>query len=78
MKTAISMPDAVFYAAEEFAKRARISRSELCTKAMVAYLKAHRARGLKEALNEVYGSERSEMDPVLAKMQAVSIFREEW
>ena len=78
MKTAISIPDAVFRSAEQFARTSKISRSSLYTKAIAEYVEKHRRRGITEALNEVHGKAPSKMDPVLAKLQQVSIFKEDW
>jgi metal-responsive CopG/Arc/MetJ family transcriptional regulator len=78
MKTAISIPDAVFRSAEQFARRSKMSRSELFTKAVAEYVEKHRHRGITEALDEVYGKTSSNMDPVLSKLQEVSIFNEDW
>ena len=50
-----------------------ISRSRLYTLAVEAYLKPHRTHGVKEALDEVYQSEASEMDPALRAMQDASV-----
>ena len=55
-----------------------MSRSELYTKAVAEYLEKHRQRGITEALNEVYSKAPSKMDPVLAQLQRISIFKEEW
>ncbi len=41
MKTAISLPDSVFEQAEALAQQMGVSRSELYTKALEAYLKRH-------------------------------------
>jgi len=78
MKTAISIPDKVFKSAEQFAKSSKISRSELYTKALTEYLKKHKEHHVTMALNEVYSKEISQMDPILAKLQNISIFAEEW
>ena len=78
MKTAISVPDEVFQSAEQLARTSRMSRSTLYTKAIVEYVQRHRRRGITEALNEVYGKAPSKMDPVLAKLQRISIFKEDW
>jgi metal-responsive CopG/Arc/MetJ family transcriptional regulator len=72
MKIAISIPDGVFHAAEQTAKRLSISRSALYTKAVEAFLEAHRTEGVTEKLNEVYGTEPACLDPLLARMQAAS------
>jgi metal-responsive CopG/Arc/MetJ family transcriptional regulator len=41
MKTAISLPDSVFEEAEALAQQLGLSRSELYTKALQAYLKKY-------------------------------------
>lgn len=78
MKTAISIPEPLFDAAERAAERLGVSRSRLYARAVEAYLKAHRAKGVKEALDAVYASETSNLDPALAMMQEASLWREEW
>ena len=66
MKSVISIPDALFSAAERAAKRQKISRSRFYAQAVEAYLKAQRAQGVKEALDAVYATEDSSLDPGLA------------
>lgn len=80
MKTAISLPDSLFEAAERLAGRMGISRSELFQRAMQAFLREHRDEGVTEALNHVYGlgSEEAHLDPVLEQLQLVSLPKEEW
>lgn len=80
MKTAISIPDSLFTAAEQLARRLGISRSELFQRAMRSYLKDHKNKGITEALNVVYPSEDTDqgLDPVLELLQGASIAREEW
>lgn len=80
MKTAISIPDSLFQAAERFAKQLGISRSELFQRAVQAFLQDHRQDGITEALNKVYqqAGERAELDPILKQLQEVSIAREKW
>ena len=78
MKTAISIPDAVFRSAERFAQQSKMSRSRLYTRAVAEYVEKHRQRGITEALNEVYRKTPSKMDPLLAKLQEMSIFKEDW
>ena len=78
MKTAISVPDAVFRSAERFARVSKMSRSQLYTKAVAEYVEKHRQQGITETLNEVYGKTLSKMDPLLAKLQEISIFKEDW
>jgi metal-responsive CopG/Arc/MetJ family transcriptional regulator len=78
MKTAISLPDSVFEQAEALAQRLGLSRSELYTKALQAYLKRHNRDQILLKLNQVYSEESSELDPVMARMQFMSLPYEDW
>jgi len=80
MKTAISIPDSLFSAAERLARRMGISRSELYQRAMDSYVKRHEQRSVTEALNEVYELESnpSRLDSALELMQYSSLLGEEW
>ena len=69
MKTAISIPDSVFKAAEKFAQQTGLSRSALYTQAVERYLKEHRYFGVTEKLNAVYDNASNELDSELAEMQ---------
>lgn len=78
MKTAISLPDAVFEEAEVLAQQLGLSRSELYTKALQAFLKKYNRDQILQTLNQVYSQESSEVDPALAQMQWMSLPREDW
>ncbi len=78
VKTAISIPDPLFRTADRAAKRQKVSRSRSYAQAVEAYLKAQQAKGVKEALDAVYAAEDSSLDPVIARMQSLSIGREQW
>ena len=78
MKTAISLPDPVFEEAEALAKQLGVSRSELYTKALRAYLSKHNHERILSKLNQVYSDESSEADPILTKMQLLSLPSEDW
>jgi hypothetical protein len=78
MKTAISIPDEVFHAAEELSRRLRMSRSELYSQAIAAFIASHRSTGVREKLDAIYGEEDSALDPVLAHWQALALPREDW
>ncbi len=78
MKTAVSLPDPVFEAAEALASQLGISRSQLYAEAIRDFVRSHREEGVTEALNRVYASERSELDPVVAAIQSASLSDEEW
>lgn len=78
MKTAISLPDSVFEEAEALAQQLGLSRSELYTKALKAYLKKYNRDPMLHKLNQVYSKEPSELDPVMAEMQFKSLLHEDW
>jgi metal-responsive CopG/Arc/MetJ family transcriptional regulator len=78
MKTAISLPDLVFEEAESLARQLGISRSELYTNALKVYLRKYNRDRILDKLNQIYSEESSELDPVLAKMQFMSLLSENW
>ncbi|HEX4963796.1 MAG TPA: ribbon-helix-helix protein, CopG family [Thermoanaerobaculia bacterium] len=78
MKTAISLPDPLFEAADQLAKRLGMSRSELYATAIEKYLRSHRNEEVTAALNRIYREEPSNLDPVIAAIQAASLPRDEW
>lgn len=78
MKTAISLPDSVFAAAEALAAELGISRSELYTQALQAYLQKYNRQQILHQLNQVYAEGSSELDPILETMQLMSLPHEDW
>lgn len=78
MKTAISIPDKVFNSADLLAKKLKVSRSELYTKAIEEFVAEHARTSVREKLDQVYATESSAMDPSLARAQAAAITREDW
>jgi metal-responsive CopG/Arc/MetJ family transcriptional regulator len=80
VKTAISIPDAIFEEAERLAKNRGWSRSELYTNAVSAYVNSERFLGVREKLNTVYAqnADDSAIDSRLAQAQARSMSKEKW
>lgn len=78
MKIAISLPDVLFAEAERFAKEKGLSRSELYARALDTYLKSQRCEAITEALNCIYETEDSRLDPALAAAQSRAIGKEDW
>lgn len=79
MKTAISLPDELFVAAERVARRLGLSRSELYQRALAKYLESQSGAAITAELNEVYSAQdNSRLDPVLDKLQRASLAREDW
>jgi metal-responsive CopG/Arc/MetJ family transcriptional regulator len=80
MKTAISIPDSIFQAAEQLAKRKGLSRSELYAQAVSAYVRSHRHDDVTELLNQVYGpdGEESRVEPGMSALQRRSLSKDNW
>jgi metal-responsive CopG/Arc/MetJ family transcriptional regulator len=78
MKTAISLPDPLFTAADALADRLGVSRSELYATALAEFVAKHTDTEITERLNEVYADQDSSLDPAIRRAQWLSIGREEW
>lgn len=78
MKTAISIPDEVFEAADRAAKKLGISRNELYSTAVQEYVVRHRIEDITTKLDKVYASNDSNMDPDLQNMQLKVLAKEDW
>ncbi len=79
MKTAISLPDALFEQGEAEAKKLGVSRSELYARALSAFVLSRQANTVTERLNRVYSADSAEIDPVLFEMQLRSLPpKEKW
>jgi metal-responsive CopG/Arc/MetJ family transcriptional regulator len=78
MKTAVSIPDKVYQQADRYAKKAKLSRSQLYAKALHEYLQTHGGQTITKKLDEVYLNESSAIDPAITKAQAEVWSREEW
>lgn len=80
MKTAISIPDPIFEAAEQLVSRTGVSRSELYATAVAEYLARHRATGVRERLDAVYDidAEAARLESVMAIVQSESVPEEDW
>ncbi|HMO58957.1 MAG TPA: hypothetical protein PKA05_13685 [Roseiflexaceae bacterium] len=78
MKTAISIPDALFKAAEDYARAQGLSRSELFARALRVYLEAHQTEQITAALDQVYEAESSGLDPSFKAAQRRLLARDDW
>lgn len=78
MKTAISIPDEVFEAADRAAKKLGVSRSELYATAVHEFVERHRIEDVTTKLNEVYSSSTSDLDESLHQMQGQVLAKEDW
>ena len=73
MKVAVSIPDAVFNAAEELAARRQCSRSSLYAQALERLLAEADSDDVTARLDAVYAEERSGLDPALRDAQAQAL-----
>jgi metal-responsive CopG/Arc/MetJ family transcriptional regulator len=73
VKTAISLPDALFEQAEQVAERLNLNRSQLYARALKAYVDRYDPDSITAAFNAVYSIESSELDPALWEMQYLTL-----
>jgi len=78
MKTAISVPDDVFEAAEELAEELRFSRSRLYSQAVAEFVAHHKQDDVTERLNHVYAETGAKLDHLLEELQLSSVSRDGW
>lgn len=75
MKITISVPDHAFQAGEHLAQQLKVSRSQLYSDALAAYLAS---RGVTAQLDAVYGSIDSTLGRTLTRAQIVSLDDAKW
>jgi metal-responsive CopG/Arc/MetJ family transcriptional regulator len=78
MKTAISLPDPLFEAADALAERLGVSRSQLFATAVAEFLAKHQGRKVTERLDAIYGREQDTLDPAMRRAQARSVETDTW
>lgn len=78
MKTAISIPDPIFQAADSLANRLGVSRSEFYSKAIEAFIEQNKNRDVTARLNQVFASESNSLGDDYYNLQRQSLNREEW
>lgn len=82
MKTAISIVDNIYNTAEKLAQRLEISRSELYSRALQAYIEEHYPEDneITKRLNQIYdsGESDSRVDPLLLQAQLSTLSKEDW
>ena len=78
VKTAVSIPDPLFEAADRLARRRRISRSTLYAEALELLLANHSdASSVTAQLDEVYAELDRDVDPFIDRANE-AIFEEPW
>jgi metal-responsive CopG/Arc/MetJ family transcriptional regulator len=78
MKTAISLPDPLFQRGEQYANRHALGRSELYARALEAYLTTHDDDTITAALNDVYATENSSLEPEIRALSLEALRAQEW
>lgn len=79
MKTAVSVPDEIFRAAELHARRAQKSRSQLYADALAEYLARHAPDEVTQAMNQVMERlDEPRPDPMLVAVARRVFERTEW
>jgi len=78
MKTAISIPDKVYRAAERLAKRKGISRSELYARAVEALIRVEDDDEVTAQLNRVYQSDAGKLDDGLVRLPGRILRDDPW
>jgi metal-responsive CopG/Arc/MetJ family transcriptional regulator len=78
MKTAVSLPDRLFRAAERHAQRAQKSRSQLYAEALAEYLARHAPDEVTEAMDRVVDDVGAELDAFGGAAARRVLERTEW
>lgn len=78
MKTAISVPDPVFKKADKLAKKLRMSRSQLYSQAVAAYIAQYDDAAITEAYNRLADTVDTRLPPDMAENARRMLKRVEW
>ena len=77
MKTAISLPDEVFASAESLAKRLKLTRSELYSRALAEFLARHSPNEITDSWNSVV-ADVGQDEPMHAGSARAAFEQVEW
>ena len=78
MKTAVSIPDAIFERAELFARQSKRSRSQLFSDALAEYLARHSGDEITDAMNRVIDATGNPVDPFTSAASQRTLASIEW
>jgi metal-responsive CopG/Arc/MetJ family transcriptional regulator len=78
MKTAISIPDALFERAEQLARRSGKSRSEIYRDALAEYLARREPNAITASLDEIVAELGNPVDEWVAETGRRALERSEW
>jgi metal-responsive CopG/Arc/MetJ family transcriptional regulator len=79
MKTAISLPDDLFIAAEKIQRKKKVSRSEFYATAIRWYVQHENMNGITNQLNKIYDDARvNSLDSEFLGAQMEVLEKDEW
>jgi len=78
MKTAISVPNPVFQAAEKLAAARGWTRSRLYTEALSEFIATHHTEDTTARLDALYAHEGADLDAAVMAIQDASVAAEDW
>jgi metal-responsive CopG/Arc/MetJ family transcriptional regulator len=78
MKTAISLPEPLFDAAEKLAKRMKLSRSALYARAVEDFVRRYDPDDLTAEIDRVLADQPQERDEFVAAAATATLRRVEW
>lgn len=78
MKTAVSIPDDLFYGTERLARKTGRSRSRLVSDALREYLARHTADKVTESMNQALEQIGEEQDAFVAAAARRTLERTQW
>lgn len=78
MKIAVSIPNPIFFIAENIAKKLGISRSKLFSLAIEEFIQNHTWDDVTEKLNNIYSNQDDKLDDLIYDLQSLSIAKEDW
>ncbi|MBI4585964.1 MAG: hypothetical protein HY717_18290 [Planctomycetes bacterium] len=78
MKTAISIPDALYKEAEKFARKKKISRSKLYCEAVSEFIFRHDPDAITDSMNKLCSQVNTRMDPAFKAASIRTLKNSEW
>lgn len=78
MKTAISLPDELFEAADALARKLGLTRSRLVAEALAEYVAKHRTSRVTQRLDSVYATEAAAVPEPVRRAQRKVLKKSEW
>jgi len=78
MKTAVSIPDEIFEQAERLARRTKLSRSDVYSRALAEYVARHAPDRITEAMDRVIADLDEPADSFASAVGRRTLARTEW